>query len=102
MLRLHGRLHAAPQPRLPLLQLPTDPPAFGPPLDHKAPVSAPSAVVGEPEKRKRPRSSCVARSSVLGHEFAERDEARLVPVECQLELLQPLLERPRRARTSVV
>src|SRR3989442_3630592 len=53
MLRLHRRVHAAPQLRLHLLQLSTDPPAFGPPLDHKAPVSAPSAVVGEPEKRKR-------------------------------------------------
>src|SRR2546426_8894328 len=76
-----------------VLQLPTDSPAFGPPLDHKAPVSAPSAVVDESEKRKRTRSPCVARSSVLGHEFPELDEARLVPVECQLELPQPLPER---------
>src|SRR2546425_2531991 len=93
MLRLNRRVHAAPQLRLHVLHLPTDSPAFGPPLDHKAPVSAPSAVVDESEKRKRTRSPCVARSSVLGHEFPELDEARLVPVECQLELPQPLPER---------
>src|SRR3989442_12108966 len=97
MLRLNRRVHAAPQLRLHLLQLPTDSPAFGPPLDHKAPVSAPSAVVGESEKRKRPPSPCVARSSVLGHEFPDLVEARLVPVEVHLEPPQPLPARHQHA-----
>src|SRR3989442_12339345 len=88
MLRLNRRVHAAPQLRLHLLQLPTDSPAFGPPLDHKTPVSAPSAVVGEYDKRKRPRSPCVAGSPALGHEFPELDEGRPGPTECQLELPQ--------------
>jgi hypothetical protein len=52
---------AAPQLRLHLLHLPTDSLALGPPLDHKAPVSAPSAVVSKSEKGKRPRAPCVAR-----------------------------------------
>src|SRR3989442_2869094 len=49
MLRVHRRVQAAPQLRLHLLQLPTYPPAPGPPRVHEAALSAASAVAGESE-----------------------------------------------------